>query len=301
MVKKLVMLMIGVLVTAYLAGCGADTSKNAGSTKVQVVTSFNAMTEFVKAIGGDKVEVSTIIPDGIEPHDFELKPENMKQLASAQVFVMNGLGMEPWAEKAIEAAKNNQLVTVVASDGVEAIKNAAPEEIEEHGAYDPHTWLSLKNAKIEVKNIKDALVKADPSNKDYYEKNYTDYVAKLDGMIQTYESQFASVPHKNFVTGHAAFAYLCRDFGLAQNSVEDVFAEGEPNAAQLAELVTYCKEHNITTIFAEEMASPDVSKTLADEVGAKVETIYTMESNEDDKTYLERMDDNLRKILASLK
>ena len=120
-------------------------------------------------------------------------------------------------------------------------------------------------------------------------------------MIQTYESQFASVPHKNFVTGHAAFAYLCRDFGLAQNSVEDVFAEGEPNAAQLAELVAYCKEHNITTIFAEEMASPDVSKTLADEVGAKVETIYTMESNEDDKTYLERMDDNLRKILASLK
>ena len=144
-------------------------------------------------------------------------------------------------------------------------------------------------------------MKADPNNKDYYEKNYNDYVAKLDNMIQTYESQFASVPHKNFVTGHAAFAYLCRDFGLAQNSVEDVFAEGEPNAAQLAELVAYCKEHNITTIFAEEMASPDVSKTLADEVGAKVETIYTMESNEDDKTYLERMDDNLRKILASLK
>lgn len=301
MVKKLVMLMIGVLVTACLAGCGADTSKNASSTKVQVVTSFNAMTEFVKAIGGDKVEVSTIIPDGTEPHDFELKPENMKQLASAKVFVMNGLGMEPWAEKAIEAAKNNQLTTVVASDGVEAIKNEDPEEIEEHGDYDPHTWLSLKNAKVEVKNIKDALVKADPSNKDYYEKNYTDYVAKLDNMIQTYESQFASVPHKNFVTGHAAFAYLCRDFGLAQNSVEDVFAEGEPNAAQLAELVAYCKEHNITTIFAEEMASPDVSKTLADEVGAKVETIYTMESNEDDKTYLERMDDNLRKILASLK
>ena len=293
--------MIGVLVTACLAGCGADTSKNAGSTKVQVVTSFNAMTEFVKAIGGDKVEVSTIIPDGTEPHDFELKPENMKQLASAKVFVMNGLGMEPWAEKAIEAAKNNQLTTVVASDGVEAIKNEDPEEIEEHGAYDPHTLLSLKNSKVEVKYLKDALVKAYPSNKDYYEKNYTDYVAKLDNMIQTYESQFASVPHKNFVTGHAAFAYLCRDFGLAQNSVEDVFAEGEPNAAQLAELVAYCKEHNITTIFAEEMASPDVSKTLADEVGAKVETIYTMESNEDDKTYLERMDDNLRKILASLK
>ena len=124
-----------------------------------------------------------------------------------------------------------------------------------------------------MKNIKDALVKADPANKDYYEKNYNDYVAKLDAMIKKYEDQLAKAPHKNFVTGHAAFAYLCRDFGLEQNSVEDVFAEGEPNAAQLA----------------------------ANEVGAKVETIYTIESNEDNKTYLERMDENLTKIAASLK
>ena len=79
-----------------------------------------------------------------------------------------------------------------------------------------------------------------------------------------------------------------------------MFAEGEPNAAQLAKLIEYCKENQITTIFAEEMASPEVSKTLAQEVGAKVETIYTIESKEDDKTYLERMDDNLTKILGSL-
>ena len=300
MVKKLVLLVVGVLMAALFAGCGNDAPKEQASKKIQVVTSFNAMSEFVKAIGGDKVEVSTIIPDGTEPHDFELKPEDMKQLASAQVFVYNGLGMEPWAQQAIDAAKNDKLVSVKASDGVEAIKNTDPDEIKEHGAEDPHSWLSLKNAKVEVKNIKDALVKVDPDNKDYYEKNYNDYVAKLDAMIQKYEGQFEKAAHKNFVTGHAAFAYLCRDFGLEQNSVEDIFAEGEPNAAQLAKLIEYCKENKITTIFAEEMASPEVSKTLAQEVGAKVETIYTIESKEDDKTYLQRMDDNLTKILASL-
>ena len=106
---------------------------------------------------------------------------------------------------------------------------------------------------------------------------------------------------KTLLQADAAFAYLCRDFGLEQNSVEDVFAEGEPNAAQLAKLIEYAKENHITTIFAEEMASPEVSKTLAKEVGAKVETIYTIESNEDNKTYLERMDENLTKIAASLK
>ena len=112
------------------------------------------MAEFAKAIGGDKVEVSTIIPDGVEPHDFELKPDNMKQLATAQVFVYNGFGMEPWAQQAIDAAKNSKLITVVATEGVEAIKNTDPEEIKEHGAEDPHAWLSLKNAKIEVKILK---------------------------------------------------------------------------------------------------------------------------------------------------
>ncbi len=83
--------------------------------------------------------------------------------------------------------------------------------------------------------------------------------------------------------------------------MSDIFAEGEPSAMQLAELVEYCREHDVTTIFAEEMASPEVSKTLASEVSAKVETIYTMENNEDDKSYLERMEENLSKIYDSLR
>ena len=226
---------------------------------------------------------------------------DVKAIMADQGSALMGIGVASGENRAIEAAKNDKLVTVVATNGVEAIKNTDPEEIKEHGAEDPHAWLSLKDAKIEVKNIKDALVKADPANKDYYEKNYTEYVGKLDAMIKKYEEQFAKAPHKNFVTGHAAFAYLSRDFGLEQNSVEDVFAEGEPNAAQLAKLIEYVKENNITTIFAEEMASPEVSKTLAKEVGAKVETIYTIESKEDDKTYLQRMDENLAKIAESLK
>ena len=124
MIKKLILLVVGIMMAALFAGCGNDApnaQKEQAGKKIQVVTSFNAMAEFTKAIGGDKVEVSTIIPDGVEPHDFELKPENMKQLATAQVFVYNGFGMEPWAKQAIEAAKNDKLVSVVATEGVEAI------------------------------------------------------------------------------------------------------------------------------------------------------------------------------------
>lgn len=269
--------------------------------KVKVSVTFNAMKEFVAAVGKDKVEIATIIPDGTEPHDFEPKAQDLAGLSTAKIFVYSGLGMEKWAEEAVKAADNTDLITVEASKGADAIKNTDEGEIEEHGQYDPHIWLSLKGAELEVTNIKDALVQADPSNKDYYETNYKDFVSQLESLYNEYNEKFQSVAKKSFVTGHAAFGYLCRDFGLEQNSVEDTFAEGEPSAQQLAELVKYCKENKVTTIFAEEMASPDVSNTLANEVGAKVETIYTIESNEDNLTYLERVTDNLVEIYDSLK
>lgn len=319
MLKKWAVLLLCLVTVASFSACGGNNNpadKTEGSStaiggtddrtnkpeegKLKVSVTFNAMKEFAEAVGKDKVEISAIIPDGTEPHDFEPKAQDLAGLSNARVFVYSGLGMEAWVEEAIKAAGNAELITVEASRGADAISNTEPEEIEEHGQYDPHLWLSLKGAQLEVKNIKDALVRADPSNQDYYEKNCNDYVSQLEGLYNEYNGKFQSAAKKSFVTGHAAFAYLCRDFGLEQNSVEDVFAEGEPSAQQLTELVEYCRENKVTTIFAEEMASPDVSRTLAGEVGARVETIYTIESNEDDMTYLERMTDNLSKIYDSL-
>jgi zinc transport system substrate-binding protein len=285
--------------TGQIVGTGQANAPE--GSRIKVFVTFNAMKEFVEAVGKDKVEIATIIPDGTEPHDFEPKAQDLAGLSSAQVFVYSGLGMEAWAEEAINAANNANLITVEASKGADAIQNTEPEEIEEHGQYDPHIWLSLRGAELEAKNIKDALIQADPANQDYYEQNCNDFVSQLENLYNEYNGKFQSVSKKSFVTGHAAFGYLCRDFGLEQNSVEDTFAEGEPTAQQLAELVEYCKENNVTTIFAEEMASPDVSRTLANEVGAKVETIYTIESNEDGMTYVERMESNLAKIYDSLK
>jgi len=301
MLKRWAVLLLCLITIVGFSACGKKNSTDATKgNKIKVSISFNAMKEFVAAVGKDRVEISTIIPNGTEVHDFEPKAQDFAGLSAARVFVYNGLGVEAWADKAIQAAKNAKLIAVEASKGADAIANTDPEEIEEHGQYDPHIWLSLKGAELEVKNIKDALVQADPSNKDYYEKNCSDFVAQLESLYSEYTEKFQSAEKKSFVTGHAAFAYLCRDFGLKQNSVEGPYAEGEPTAQQLAELVEYCRENKVTTIFAESMVSPEVSKTLANEVGAKVETIYTMESGEGDMTYLDRMKDNLSKIYASL-
>lgn len=271
------------------------TKKN--EKKITVVVSFNAMKEFSEAVGGNKVKIITMIPNGTEPHDFEPKSRDLMTLSKADVFVCSGFGMEAaWKDRAVHAAQNKKLVVVDASKGSRPL---AALNIKE-GQYDPHIWLSLKGAEYEAKSIENALVKADPQNKTYYESNYANFYNKLESLYNLYAAKLKNVKNKSFVTGHAAFAYLCRDFGLKQNSVEDVFAEGEPSARKLMELVGYCKKNRITTIFAEDMASPKVSKTLASEVGAKVETIYTIESEEDHMDYLQRMKSNLQKIYDSL-
>ncbi|MBP2660789.1 MAG: transporter substrate-binding protein [Firmicutes bacterium] len=288
-----------------LAGCGSPTATSpapATSAQLEVVVSFNAMREFAEAIGKDKVEIHTIIPDGTEPHDFEPKANDLENLNTASVFIINGFGMEKaWVDKSLQVVDNKKLLIVEAAKGITPITNTDPDEIEEHGQYDPHVWLSIKGAEIEAKNIKDAFITADPANKAFYEKNYTEFYNQLEQLYNDFDPQFKSVSNKNFVTGHAAFAYLAQDFGLVQNSVEDVFAEGEPSAKKLKELTDYCQEHKIKTIFVEDMVSPKVSEALANEVGAKAEKIYTLESKEDNKDYIQSMRDNLAKIYNSLK
>lgn len=299
--KKGLALVLSLCLLVLGAGCGSSSTPEKKSGKLPVSVSFYAMKELVQAVGGDKVEITTIIPDGTEPHDFQPTPKDMTRLHEAKVFVKQGLGMEPWADDMVKAADNPKLLVVEAAKNVTPIKNTDEDEIKEHGQYDPHAWLSLACARNEVDQIVEGLSKADPANGDYYKKNGEAYEKKLQDLENTYKGKFQNLPRKEFVTGHAAFAYLCRDFGLTQNSVESVFASGEPNAKQMAQLVSYCKEHRVTTIFTEAAISPKTSEALAKEVGAKVVPIHTLEDSEgSDKGYLALMEENLKAIYASL-
>ncbi|MCE5236727.1 MAG: zinc ABC transporter substrate-binding protein [Clostridiaceae bacterium] len=295
MLRKLTALGLSILLFAALAACGAPIKAEKG---LKVLASFNAMYELVSAVGGDKVSVSAIVPDGMEAHDFEPKAKDIAALRASRVLVLNGLSMEPWAEEAIASAKNDALIVVEASKGVEPIALSDTEN--GHGGYDPHVWLSPKAAQVEVDNIAAALAAADPENAEFYKKNAASYNARLEALASDYAQKLEALTKKDFVTGHAAFAYLCRDLSLTQVSVADVFDTGEPSARRLSELVEYCKANGVTVIFAEALAATEVSRTLANEAGAELKTIYTMESAEDGLTYLERMEKNLQGIYESL-
>lgn len=313
-----VLLFILTASAVLLAACnktpaGTAPSRAGTDDRLRVVASFHAIAEFAGAVGGDRIALDTIVPDGAGAHGFEPKAQDMLKLAEADVFVLNGLGMEPWAENAAAASANPELIVVDTSEPVDRIllegdghaddvehANSADADDHGHGAYDPHTWIGLTSAMTQVDAIRDAFAKADPEHRSEYERNAARFNDHLQALLDEYKPAFEAVPNKTLVTGHAAFAYLCRDFGLVQNSVQSVFADGEPSARQLAELVDYSRAHGVSTIFAEHLASPDVSRTLANEVGAAIETVYTFESAEDGKPYLERMRDNLTKMLAAL-
>jgi zinc transport system substrate-binding protein len=295
MKKKIISGILAILTGVMLIGCNSKTenaAKNVTDEKLNVIVSIYPLKEFTEKIAGDKVNVTCLVPDNVEPHDYEPKTKDFEVLTKSKVFIYNGLGMETWVDKVNEVIKDKGVTIVDSSTNVEVRK--------EDGQVDPHIWLSVKNAEVQSENIKNALVKLDEKNKDYYEENYKKFKAELEAVYNEYKPKFDSLNKKNFVTGHAAFGYLCRDFGLNQKSVENLFAEGEPTPKQLEELVKFSKENNIKTIFSEALASPKVSQTLAKEVGAEVVPILTLESKEDDKDYIQAIKYNLDEIYSCL-
>lgn len=301
-------LLLGVF-SIYASGLFAGgRSEQIPPGKIVVATTFDAIKELALVVGKDKIYLKSIIPDGMEAHHFEPKVGDLRFLNNADFIFYNGLGMEPWLDNAVKAVTNKKLMEVCVTDGIDPItldEDHAHTDCDcccgHHGGFDPHAWLSLQSAKIMVMNISTAFIKADPANAAFYRSNAHAFIAEADKILSEYQQKFEALPNKRFVTGHAAFGYLCRDFGLEQSSVEDVFSAGEPTAKQLAMLTDYCKKHGITTVFTEYTVSPEVSKSLAKEVGAQVETIYTIETAEDNLSYMDRMKINIERIYKSLK
>ncbi|SHK67227.1 zinc transport system substrate-binding protein [Clostridium cavendishii DSM 21758] len=305
MSKKILIIGMVIMLSFTVLSCTKKKeASDSNNDKVKVMVSIYPLKEFTEAIGKDKVEVKALVPEGSEPHDFDPKPKDLEALNKTEIFVYNGLGMEEWIDKVLGTIENKNSVNhvdngIVRTEVVDS--SLSVNTIKTDGKLDPHIWLSLKEAKIQALNIKNALVKVDAKNKDFYEGNYKEFTKSIDEVIEKNTSRFNNLNNKDFVTSHAAFGYLCRDFGLEQKSAQDVFGEGELTPQKLKEIVEFTKKYNIKTIFMENSDSAKVSETLAKEVGGKVQKIYTLENKEDNKNYIEAMKNNLDNIYESLK
>jgi zinc transport system substrate-binding protein len=317
-VKKILTAVLAAAVgLACLAGCSSQSmqstanAENANS-KVQVVASFYPMADFAKKIGGDRVQVMNLVPAGTEPHDWEPSTNDMKTLSSAKLFIYNGAGMEKWVDNTLSSIGNDSLVQVEASKGI-TLRTAAKDEHEEEegeeehesSQYDPHVWLSPMNTKAEMANIRDGLIKADPDGESVYRKNYEKYASELDALDQEYKDQLAKTTSKNIVVSHQAFGYLCDAYGLNQLAIEGIDADSEPDAKTMATIADFVKQNNVKTIFSEELVSPKVAQTIADETGATCEELNPLEGLSDDdlaagKDYFSVMRENLGKLVKAL-
>ena len=290
LLKASIILMLPIM----LVGCGTQSDKNINNEekKVNVTVSISPVKEFTELIGGDKVKVTSLIADNVEPHDVDLKPRDFEKLTKSELFIYNGLGMEDWLKQVKEQISEDKIKYVDTSENGNPIKT--------DGKTDPHQWLSLKEAINQCNNIKNALEEVDPENKTYYEENYEKVKTDFEELYNEYLPKFQSLEHKNFVTSHEAFGYLCRDFGLEQQALNDLFGEGELTAKKIEDLVKYCNDNGVTTIFSEEEDSQKEANTLAKEINGEVKPLYTLETKVEGKSYLEVMKINLEEIYNSM-
>ncbi|MDD6069459.1 MAG: metal ABC transporter substrate-binding protein [Clostridiales bacterium] len=279
--------------------------------KLKVVTTIYPIQNFTEEIAGEKAEIINLVPAGVEPHDFELSTGDMQLLEEADVFIYNGAGMEHFVDKTISAISNKDLLIVEATSDVK-LKEAShshEENEEEHGEeerFDPHTWLSIENAMIEAETIRDALCEADSDSQEYFNGRFEDYKAELEKLEKRYEKELSGLSKNTIVVAHEAFGYLCDEYGLVQEAVEGLTADSEPDSARMKEIIDFCRENDIQVIFFEELVSPKVAETIANEIGARTEVLNpiegrTSEQEEQGLDYVGMMEQNLEVLKAALK
>jgi zinc transport system substrate-binding protein len=290
------------LLLLWLPGCSGNTAVPAAGEKIAVVTTIYPLYDFARQVGGERVEVTRLLPAGAEPHTWEPTPKDMAALARARVFIYNGAGMEPWVQRQLGLLEEKGVRVVEASRGLDLI--AGPGDHGEAGV-DPHVWLDPVLAQEIVKKIRDAYIAVDPDHAAYYSSRADEYLAALRELDREYRAAAQDFRRREIVTSHAAFAYLARRYGLQQVALMGLSPESEPDPVRMREIVAFCREHDVKYVFFEALVSPKVSRTLAREVGAETLVLnplgnITPEEEKRGENYLSIMRENLARLKVAL-
>ena len=265
-----------VLLSLLAAACSATTLPPTPGGNLQVVATFSVVGDLVRNVGGDKIELTTLVGPGRDTHTFEPSPAEAKALVEAAVIVENGLGFETWLDD-LYASSTSTAKRVVVTDG---IKPRLASEGDKAGATDPHVWHSVDNAVQMVKNIRDALAKADPANAATYQVNADAYLTQLQELDAWVFAQVKAVPEarRKLVTTHDTFGYFAARYGFAVvGTILPTSTEGaSPSAKELAALIEAVKAQGVPAVFAENVSSNALLNQVAAEAGVKVvASLYT--------------------------
>lgn len=312
---RLVSVSVCLLVLFLVMGCGGNTAKPAmpETKKIKVVTTMYPVYEFVKQVGGDKVDVVMLIPPGAEPHDWEPTAKDIIQIKDAKIFAYHGANFEPIEKLLTKDVLGNALPLEVSKDVNKLAASHEDEEEEEahhaHGEehkFDPHSWLDPLAAQQEVNTIAQALIAVDEKNADYYKANAQSYNGKLADLDEQYKKGLAGITRKDVVTSHKSFGYLAKRYGFEQLGIMGLSPDAEPTPDRMAKITQFCREHQVKYIFFETLTSPKLAQTIAKATGAELLVLNPIESlteqeMKDGKNYITIMGENLINLQKALK
>lgn len=316
---KKILFIVGIIVIISLgifALVNIVQKTNTTSEKISIVTTLFPQYDFAKVIGGDKVEVTLLLPPGVEAHAYEPRPSDITKINNANVFVYTGKFMEPWAHDIVKGA-DKKVKIVDASLGIEMLKEEVVDEHEEidhheseeehhRGGVDPHVWLDFDNAKIMAENITKALTEVDPQNAEYYQNNLKTYQGRLVELDNSYKNTLFVCKSKTIVYGgHYAFGYMTKRYGLQYIAVQGFSPDAEPTAKDMITLTEQIKKDYINYIFYEELTSPKIAETLAKETKAKLLLLngahnLTKKDYESGASFISIMEENLKNLTLGL-
>lgn len=310
---KFIRLTIFLLATLLLSSCQAN-SVQPPSGKPRVLAIESYLTDMTRSVAGDRLEVDTLIPLGVDPHAFEATPKDIARISESSVLIINGAGFEPWMDKTLENA-GGQRQLIEATQGLTsrtAREGEAAMHVEEGNDQetgDPHFWLDPLNAVHYVENIRDGLILADPDGRELYTQNAAAYIDDLKRLDTWIQEQVQTIPpeQRQIVTNHESLGYYADRYGFTVigTIVPSVSTESSPSAQQLALLVDTIRQSGARVIFLETGANPQLAEQIAQETGVKVVAdLYTHSLSGPDgpaPSYMEMMRYNTRTIVDALK
>ena len=330
-------LSVGVLaaIAFGLGSCGAnspstsespqtDASEDTTADELQVVTTFLPMTQFTKAVAGDRADVEQLMPANTGPHDYQATPEDAQKLANADVLVKNGLELEEFLEDLVANAGNSELQTIDSSEGIATISyqeeghseaehahdhaegeehiDAEHAEEHQHGEFDPHIWLDPKRAIEQVENIRDGLIAADPQGEAEYTENAAAYIEQLQELDAEIASTLQPYAGQTFVAFHDFATYFAQSYGLEAEYLVDI-PEENPAPADVKRVSDAVEKANLKAILTEPQAGETSFGALAQDLNATVSTFNPIETGGPEalepEYYLTTMRQNVENLVTA--
>jgi zinc/manganese transport system substrate-binding protein len=278
--------------------------------KTKVVTTFLPVYLLTKAVTGDVAEVDILVKPGTEVHEYQGTPANVKAIATANVVIKNGLGLEEFLSDTIKNAGNSQLVEIDVSKGIEPINKISPidktvggedDHDHEHRFGNPHIWLDPVLAKQQIINIRDGLIMADPGNKANYETNAASYIQKLDNLNNEFQQTLKKTPNCTFITFHDAFPYLAKRYNLKQVAVVEI-PEKQLSPTDVQKVVNTVKKYKTKALFSEPGLDNKLLTSISQDLQLTVRTLDSLETGDTNpEYYFKAMKTNLQSLASGCK